>query len=521
MNLSIKRKFLLLTVMSFGLILSGCAEPPANWGYDTLEFIPSGGRGALAAAIGSATNTIYVAVRDMNDAGIIAALEAAASKQVTVKLLVDADYKAGLTGISSAVSTNFGNTYGNMDDNFFIIDGMIYLLSSSDIASDQFVLFRMTDRDMLYSFESEFNQMFRDGRFAYGSDTYEKKLPINQVQGYYIHDNWVELYFQPTDSILAHIRARLGQTYESIEGNLRELDQSGLALLLNDVMNSCPGSTLDFAPGAVVKLSNYAYLLTNGGRVLDTAFDFNMIFVDIDTDYRTLIFTTFDLMDDTSILRNDGTCLIISGPVVKDIYNAVAAKTSGAGVSNVTITPPVYKSPVVLHDVVFSEILWKGIKLSGADLDYGPCFIELKNVSTQYVNIGGFRVIITNYNVQTEPNMFSIPYGTVLEPGGHYTIASSTKVFSVYDFYWQWIFINHTGFTMVLQDGLGNNIDRAADVFTDPGDYYGGQGIPMVRDLTLPIGDGALTTEWNAAVTMKNYYPTYASYGNLGTPGDD
>ena len=115
MNLSIKRKFLLLTVMSFGFILSGCAEPPANGGYDTLEFIPSGGRLVLAAAIGSATNTIYAAVRDMNDAGIIAALEAAASKQVTVKLLVDADYKAGLTGISSAVSTNFGNTYGNME----------------------------------------------------------------------------------------------------------------------------------------------------------------------------------------------------------------------------------------------------------------------------------------------------------------------------------------------------------------------------------------------------------------------
>ncbi len=507
--------------MCFGIVFSGCAEPPSGLGYDTLEFIPSGGKSALSLAIGKATNRICVAVKDLNDAGIIAVLEAAAARNVTVQLLVDADYNASLAGISSSVSTNFGNTYGDMDDNFFIIDGMIYLLSSSAIAADKFVVFKMTDRDMLYSFESEFLQMFRDGRFAYGSDSYEKKLPVNQVQNYYIRDNWVELYFHPTDSVFAHIRARLGQTYTSIKGNLRALGQSGLALLLNDVMNSCPGSTLDFAPGAVVKLSNFAYLLTNGGRVLDTSFDFNIIFADLDTQFQTMIFTTFDLMDDSSALKNDGVCLMITGPYVKEIYNSIAVKTAGAGVSNVAITPPVFKYPAAYQDIVFSEILWKGIKLSGTSLDYAPCFIELKNVSTQSINIGGYRVIITNFNVQSEPNIFTIPYGTVLAPGRHYTIASSTKVFSVYDFYWQWMFINHTGFTMVLQNGLGNNIDRAGNVYNAPSTYGGNSGVPMVRDLTLPIGDGALTTEWSSAVTVKNYYPTYAAYGNLGTPGSD
>jgi len=344
---------------------------------------------------------------------------------------------------------------------------------------------------------------------------------MNLIQTYYINDNWVELYFQPIDNVIQHINARLGQTSTKIEAYLRNLDHSGIALMLNDVLNSCPGSRIDFAPGAIAKLTNYSFLLTNGGGVLQTSYDFNLIFADLGTPYQTFILTTFDLMSDADQLMNDGTCLIVTGPYVKTVYDAVKAKTSGAAVSNVTIAPAAMKNPVVFHDIVISEILWKGVKLSGTDLDYGPCFIELKNVTAEYIDAGGYRIIITNKNVQSEPNIFTIPGGTIIKPGGHYTIVSRTTVFSKYDYFWEWMFMRHDGFTMVLQDDAGSNIDRAADVNTAASAYGGNTGIPMERDLAMPIGDGTLITEWSAAGTMLNYFPTYAAFGNIGTPGDD
>ena len=146
---------------------------------------------------------------------------------------------------------------------------------------------------------------------------------------------------------------------------------------------------------------------------------------------ETALISTMDYKSKVEIAQSDGTGIVLTGPLVSQLYNAIAQDTAGKQALTLNLPNRSIMTNLKFTNLIVSEILSKGAVINGAN-DFSPKYIEIKNLTTNIIDIGGCNILVTNYNRLSEPVNYIISRGTTLAPGECYVIVSAVYVFSYY-----------------------------------------------------------------------------------------
>lgn len=512
---------LVLLVLACFLFLTGACgereEPDLSAAFESVD-LRLADKQYLFQHLEHATSSIRLTLRSITDQGLILRLNDALQRGVSVSVVVDADFLSSANGLYTNAGLRYGNLYGNCDANFVIVDASsAVFLSSSDLTQQNLLYVTIRDRDLIPILEGEFNQMFAYDRYGGGGDAEQEKLEINHQTSFTVGQSTVEMYFLPQNEHLTWIlENHILQSRRNLWAAFSGFDNGPLYGNLYDAIKG--GLTTDFRIGqaGVSTVSNYMYLFNGTDtRVLQSTPAYNIVFLDYGTPFSRLVFTSYGMQSQTQLDQCDGVCLVISGPIADSLHNSISSlldnQAVAPGFGNITFQQPDY------NDIVFSEINWMGVRDNGGTSEPEGEFLELKNVSSGYVDISAFRIMITNSS--GTPRSYSIPRATVLAPGGFFVVAKNDDYYSYYDTLWSDLTLYNTGFTVTLVDNNGTRIDHAGDVSTTLAGQDGTPRRTMIRNLS-PVGDGTQSGSWSDAGTRTNILAEY--YDNTyANPGAD
>lgn len=512
-------KFLIPAVVA---VFIGCQLSTPDEYYDTLS-IELASEVTLSREINNATNTIRVALRELNGVLIKAALTTAAENGVTVEVMLDNDSVSSTNGLSPLISCRFGNRYGILDSNFFIIDGMIYQVTSSDLDTDQFILLKMSDDDMLWDYNMEFSQMYNDSNFAYGSDSEDAKIRHNYIEQYSIGPNLVEVYFNPAQPALEHLKTRIGNAKYTTDWFVEYIEHREIYLLWKDMAGAGISNTIKMGKYCSANIDDYPDLINSAGSVsvYTENMGYNAVFVDKDYRSGCVIITSFDLTNHRTVRQSDGVLVIVSGPAVTNLYKDLKVNTILKSETNVSVIQLNLSTNIQYQNIIFNEIVRRGMTNGVDGMRYALAkMIELKNRTTNWYDLSGCTIIITNANRTAEPSSYVVPYGTILPPNGYYVLASVNYAFAYYDEHWDGFYLDRS-FTLTFLDSHGGVIDHIGNI--QPDGFYdnifnGYYGESIIRN-TTPLQDGTQASHWSSYTGVPiNLYSEFATVCHA-TPG--
>lgn len=325
-----------LVLLSFA---GGCNldEPDMSTaGYGEIRY-QVGPLGTLLDALQNAGKSVDLALCYMPDDTIVTRLNSAAGKGVNVRLVVDSDYSSSVAGLATNVGFKTGNSSGNMNANFAVIDGTAYFFSTAALTNQLSTGISIDNEQLVTAVSNEFDQLYSKGKF--GSDKFEQ----NAYLRFEVGNRVVELMFLPQNPVLKNMVAYTGQAKRSVRVAATWLRNETLVNLFQQVGSS--GISNQF----IVGNDDYPAVLTNsyliGGsqnRIVSNTIPYNVIRVDEGSPWETMIFTTFPFDSDATLEESDGICLMISSPetglLSQALDNDLATLPDVGGSNNTNVT---------------------------------------------------------------------------------------------------------------------------------------------------------------------------------------
>jgi len=389
-------------------------------------------------------------------------------------------------------------------------------------------MFSVVDEHFVHDFEKEFNQMFILTNFGVGNGVYGRKTELSYNLKYEIGGNIVEVYFLPQNNPMSFLYSHIAKSKHSVGLYSRYIDNNKFYAIWNEFVNSGVTGKVRLGNEATNKVDIYNNWILNPEvetKVLSQNFDFNIAFCDIGKKYQSFAMTTYNLNQTSPLLHSDGVLILVRGELAGSLFDETDKFLSEIpplvldDVEEVIIT-----NRVAYHNVVFNEL---GFMRIGNE--WLGDFFELKNLTEYYVDLSGYTIVITNNNRLGEPNLFTMPYGTVLSPGGYFVVAGDSLVYSYIDLVWDDMFVMSSGFMYCLFDPENNLIDVAGDIEDGMGGFSGGLGgvinafqtdVSITRRTSPAVLSGTTSAGWVNTSTAKNINPAYQGE-IIASPGAD
>lgn len=486
------------------LLGAGCNldEPDAGVdGYGVIRY-QVGPLTGLLDAVQQATNSINLALCYMPDPVIVDRLNSAAANGVRVRLVVDSDYSSTVTGLSTNVGFKTGNSTGNMNANFAVIDGVSYFYSTAALTNQQSAGIVIENEQIVSTVSNEFDQLYEKGKFG------KEKFEQNAYLRFEVGTRVVELMFLPQNPVLQYAASFAGQARRSVRVAAGYLRNETLGDLFRQIGSS--GLSNQF----IVGNEDYPSIITNayllGGlqnRIVSNTVPYNVIRVDEGTQWETMIFTSFPFDSDSVLEESDGICLMISSPETallgSALDNGLAALpdvtgTAAAGVTNTAVIAS-----------------FNALRL-GQESKY---YLEQARVLKDY-DLVGLVEVMSNFSENTNPWLQTLGKGEGIEDlrkaleyltGENWAVhCSAAPVGSTeYQEYYAYIY-KEDKVTFLQSFGFYN--DTAGDFFRDP---YGAQFRIGQMDFTFVL-QHAIYGTWPAdpraeagkLIDVYNYFQT-------------
>lgn len=520
-----KKIYHLLILLIFIISVVGCQLSSQEEYYDTLE-VELATEIQLYNELSQATNSIKGALRYFSGVMVKQALNNAAANGIDIQIILDNEAASTTNGLNAGIGCRLGNAYGILDSNFFIVDGKVYQLSGSELSSGNFMILKMYDEDLLWDYEMEFSQMYNDSNFAYGSDFEDAKIRHNYMEQYTIGQNKVEVYFNPAQPALEHLKTRIGNAKYSTDWFVEYVEHREIYLLWKDIANAGISNTIKLGALSGDNLSDYPDLVNSAmdAEVYLQSLGFNAIFVDKGDQAGSVILTSFELTNHRTVRQSDGVLIVLSGPIVTNVYDQlISSFNTNATSNNVSLQPRSLKTNIQYTNIIFNEIVRRGITNSTNGMRYALAkMIELKNLTTNWFDLSGCEIILTNANRVAEPSTFVVPCGTILPPNGFYVLASVNYAFEYYDEHWDGFYIDRS-FTLTFMNSDGTVVDHIGTILSN-GFYYdifNGYYTNSIIRITSPMNSGTSPTDWQSYFGLsKNMYSQFAK-DTHATPGSD
>ncbi len=294
------------------------------------------GSGYIINVINNSKSSLKMAVRVINDNAVIEALNNASIRGVDVDIVLDAE--STITGLATDIEVISGNSSGNMDSNMVISDNVsVTFLSTSDFSRFDILYITITGIYMLDMVNTEFNQMFTLQRFGLGVGPFKEnaKQQLNYITDFFAGRNELHMYMVPQNMVISdkasYLLAQIYQAKYSLYVAAQYIN--------NDLLSR---SFLDAKYGGIAT----TIVIGQEQNTITTSFDdtevrnsdsttvvagnlgYNLIFIDVGTNQRRMIFTTFPLNSNGTIEVSDGICLILNGPSVDDLHSEVVSRVS-------------------------------------------------------------------------------------------------------------------------------------------------------------------------------------------------
>lgn len=496
-----------------------CAPPEGEY-YDTLE-ISMADSSDLVSIISGATESVELAFYDVTDVSIVSALNSAALAGVSVDILLDSQSTNSLSGLSPLAGVTYGNSYGEMRENFVIIDkDMIYQFASHDLTGETLML-QMYDLEMMMDYEAEFSQMYNDSNFASGSDIEDEKIRVNFHETYTIGESTVAVNFTPAQPFVYPFTAAVGNCEEELVWYADAVENQNLYAMWNDVLRSGLEFEVKFGAGSVSNTNSYPNMICSNATVYAEHLNFNALLIDPAMQgERTAVISSAGLWSHQDDYLGDAVVVTLYGAAVGALDSLMESETTGKVTTPVAVAKETVGSSMAFHDIVISEVVRRGMEESDGTRQALAKMIELRNMTSSAIDISGCKIVITNGNRLSEPATFNIPYGTVIQPSGFYVVVAKNFAFSYYDYHWVDFYIDRT-FTISFTTPTDEMIDimgETAPTGAAVDRWYGTYGTSIVRDIAT-LNDGTDYTEWSNETGSTNLFAEYSAC-NV-TPGTD
>ncbi len=323
---------IIIALTTLAVLITACDNTyDPNDGFTSLHYRMDSAD-YLVSQISSAQSSVKLAINNVDNNAVITALNSAADRGIDTDLVLDAQ-SAIPAALSASVDVKTGNSSGSMESNFLMIDDYsAFFLSSSDLSSQSILYIKIRGEYLLNMLETEFRQLHLLENYGAGSgpDGEGKKQKINYLTSFYAGANEVEMYFVPQNQVISgsssYLLSRMGQVRSRAFVAAAWLDNDMLANSLLDWTYN--GINTEVVLGNDQNLGSVSLDMTelNNSGVLTisgSSLPFNIIALDEGTQFQSLIFTTFSLNSTGQINVSDGVCLIINGPAVERICDAV------------------------------------------------------------------------------------------------------------------------------------------------------------------------------------------------------
>lgn len=291
------------------------------------------GETAVVSALAGATSSVKLAVRELANANVITSLNSAHARGVEVNLVVDAD-SATVAGLDVAISKKAGNLDGDMDANFAVLDGTKALfLSGHNISDTGFLVLTVRETQLVRTLEEEFGKMYDLNNFGNGDGASSKKLKTNYLTEFNAGDNSIEMYFIPQNYVFTDTSNYVFSRMDQVKGEAivaaSKVDNDGMYKRLRHYWDYGVSVSYRFGSGQDSVGIDDSYLRgLSATSVAAVPYNFNLVFVDPGKAYQTMVFTSFQWNQASGVSNSDGVCLMISGPDVEKIFNAVSGYTN-------------------------------------------------------------------------------------------------------------------------------------------------------------------------------------------------
>ncbi len=179
--------------------------------------------------------------------------------------------------------------------------------------------------------------------------------------------------------------------------------------LWNDTLRSGITGSITLDSDYVSNISEFPNFAAGDSRTILTGkLGFNAMFFDLGTLEQSVVITSCDLDDHRKMDSGDGVLITLTGPMVTSIYQTVTGLASQYGTTNVAVTKVNPTTNVAYTNVIINEIVRAGIRNNVSTTFALAKMIELKNLTTNLIDLTGFKIVITNGNRVSEPATFYI-----------------------------------------------------------------------------------------------------------------
>ena len=411
----------------------------------------------MIEVVNSAQDSISFSVMGFGRQPLIDALIAAYDRGIDVRMVGDAGhlYNSGYQQfIDREIPIVTGNSQHIMHNKFMIVDNRFVMLATANWTdtdlrhnSNNFIF--MDSPLVAEDFQAEFEQMF-DGRFG------NTKTELFNGRKYQVGDTSVEVWFAPKEDTMGRMIEVIDEAKESLRFTIFAFtkDQVGSAFIRKqeefELLNATDGGAQNpnddqriFDERTVAGVIDQSQLHSNGQyhetyRLLAEGIPLRMdgndngkmpgdyqagggrlhsktMVMDAYGDDPTVITGSFNWSASATV-SNDEFLLVMKGARVAQEYDryfrrlwADGRTAGGDRVSDGSVNP---------GDLVINEVMWYGVN-SGDDEGFDE-FIELRNTTDRELNLDLWSI--------SNPDDFvvGLPPGSVVEPGGTFTIVDHT-----------------------------------------------------------------------------------------------
>lgn len=507
MKVSSLLKILILTIFLSSCNILKLENPNLNF-YETIQFEIIQEQDIINE-ISQTKSNLLISLESLTP-NLITSINSLHQKGKKIKVLTDnTSYTTGL--VSSILKKSPQES--PMKANMIIIDNTYALLLSSHNLTNNTLMIKVKGKNILNDLISEFNQMYELNKFGVNKVTYFNAKIYN------IENNSVNLIFTPQEDFLKKIYEFIGQSYEEFLAYMITLDNNYIYGYLYELKSHHTKYKINLFSNFLTTYSNYIGILGDKTRIISKNYNINLMFSK-DKVKESFLFTTFDFSKNLNNVN--GIMIIVRGEKSKELREYVSAILENEPTTNISLGNIQISRIAPYTNIVISEINWAGaIHNDGTSYPYAE-FIEIKNISTNYYDISGYYIIITNQNNPSSPSIIGIPNGTILAPGSFFVIGRKNyhpNAFTYYDILEDISLVN-SGFSVSLVRYDGTTIDIAGNHLSSPlGGSSGNPRRTMVRKLESVI-DGWLSSAWYEATNKLNINPNFTN-NTFASPGGD
>ena len=573
------QKTALLALFGAGLLFSGCTlfetgEPDTGFssvpdnirlfftapGINPETARDTGIADKLANLILSARKKVDICIYELSEPKIYEALITVYKKGIPVRFVGDianTDY----SGYQALMAANIPMTLGHyvsgndyiMHNKFMVIDSEWVTMGSANYTGsgtvmnhENVLIFRSTNMASYYT--REFENIYNNGTFGLDKVPFanftQNKFTINAGKS---DETKVEVYFTP------YINGHPG--YENTNDRILEC--------ISNAQHSICVAMFAFTEPNIAQA--IIYMATNRGVEVYLALDkgwhtasewsMHQVFIDaglnvrydgnenyfpdnpyhgakihdkimiIDAGYpSSLVFSgSFNFSSAAADDGNDENCIIISNMQIANLYREEFARIYNIGTSP---TRDVGGDRAPFQAVMINEINWAGHRPYDATT-YTDKFVELKNMTTEPINISGWQLVGTpksSYRIIST----ILPQGSIIEPGGCYVIYQSllNSAFTATPAYTEdyFLYLRHKtsqpNLYLVLKDTHQNIIDVAGSSTIAISNFGGSDIYPTYKSMYRVNTDGTLPASWATTSTAGTYVKDANKANTLMTPGE-